>query len=82
MICRILFFFSWASREDATPYGVEISLKLIMNQSVLPQQCRDFMNKQYWKRFFKKIKKEGQATEYFEWYGNYTSFDHLFKKFI
>ncbi|CAD8060411.1 unnamed protein product [Paramecium primaurelia] len=51
-------------------------------QGVLPTQCRDFMNKQYWQRFFKKIKKEGQQNEFFEWYGNYDSYNHLFKKYI
>ena len=50
--------------------------------SILPSQCRDFMNKSYWEKFFRKIKKEGGDTEFFEWYGEYSSFDHLFKKYI
>lgn len=50
--------------------------------SILPSQCRDFMTKAYWERFFKKIKKEGSETEYFEWYGDFQAFEHLFKEFI
>ena len=50
--------------------------------NILPHQCRDFMNQQYWKKFFKKIKKEGHQSEYYEWYGDYASFDHLFKALI
>ena len=40
------------------------------------------MTKSYWEKFFRKIKKEGSETEFFEWYGEYSSFDHLFKKYI
>jgi len=50
--------------------------------SVLPTECRDFMTKNYWEKFFKRIKKESGGTEYFEWYGEYASFDHLFKKYL
>jgi 2-polyprenyl-3-methyl-5-hydroxy-6-metoxy-1,4-benzoquinol methylase len=50
--------------------------------SILPTECRDFMTKSYWEKFFKKMKKEGGESEYFEWYGDYASFDHLFGKHI
>ena len=49
------------------------------NGGILPSQCRDFMTQAYWEKFFKRIKKEGSETEYFEWYGEYQSFEHLFK---
>lgn len=41
------------------------------NGGILPSQCRDFMTQAYWEKFFKRIKKEGSETEYFEWYGEY-----------
>lgn len=54
----------------------------IIFMDILPFTPKDFMNEHYWKQFFKKLKKEGSGNEYFEWYGNYQSFDHLYKKFI
>lgn len=40
------------------------------------------MSQSYWEKFFRRIKKEGSETEYFEWYGEYQSFEHLFKLHI
>ena len=40
--------------------------------NILPQRYNDFVKKEYWDKFFHKLKKT--SDEYFEWYGDYEDF--------
>lgn len=48
--------------------------------NILPQRYDDFVKKDYWDKFFRKLKKT--SDEYFEWYGEYQEFAELFKTLI
>ncbi len=48
---------------------------------ILPKDTREFLSKNYWDKFFRKLKKKGEM-EYFEWYGEYNDFETLIKKLI
>lgn len=52
-----------------------------MNQA-LPASCRDFLNKEYWSRLFRKTKKEADTSDIYDWYGDYSAFGNLLKKHI
>jgi len=48
--------------------------------NILPQRYDDFVKKDYWDKFFRKLKKT--SDEYFEWYGEYPEFSELFQILI
>lgn len=42
--------------------------------NILPKNYGEFQSKQYWDRFFRKLKKQKDETEFFEWYGSFKNF--------
>lgn len=48
--------------------------------NILPQRYDDFIKKDYWDKFFRKLKKT--SDEFFEWYGDYEDLAQLFQKTI
>jgi 2-polyprenyl-3-methyl-5-hydroxy-6-metoxy-1,4-benzoquinol methylase len=50
-------------------------------QSILPKSVEEFEQKEYWDKFFRKLKKNSDM-EYFEWYGEYVDFKAPLKKYI
>jgi hypothetical protein len=50
--------------------------------NILPKQYSDFLNKNYWDRFFQKLKEKGEDSEYFEWYGDYQDHSELITKLV
>lgn len=45
--------------------------------NILPKNYGEFQSKEYWDKFFRKLKKQNAESEYFEWYGSYKSFENL-----
>lgn len=48
---------------------------------ILPKKFEEFEQKGYWDKFFKNVKKT-QDGGYFEWYGEYSEFGSILKKYI
>ncbi len=48
--------------------------------NILPQRYDDFVKKDYWDKFFRKLKKT--SDEFFEWYGDYEDLAPLFQTTI
>ena len=48
---------------------------------ILPKKFEEFEQKDYWDKFFKNVKKSGES-EYFEWYGEYSEFGSILKKYV
>lgn len=48
---------------------------------ILPKSFEEFEQKEYWDKFFRKLKKNSDL-EYFEWYGEYPNFRSIVKKYL
>lgn len=52
--------------------------------NILPKNYGEFQTKQYWDKFFRKLKKQNDKSdgEYFEWYGSFQSFQHILSQIV
>lgn len=48
---------------------------------ILPKSIDEFEQKDYWDKFFRKLKKSSDM-EFFEWYGEYPDFKAILKKYV
>lgn len=49
--------------------------------NILPKKPSEFLDKQYWDKFFAKLKGNKQ-DEYFEWYGSFSDYKPLLMRLI
>lgn len=49
--------------------------------NVLPKDYKEFLSKNYWDKFFRKLKNK-KDLEFFEWYGNYKNFQPVLEKIL
>lgn len=50
--------------------------------NILPSETKDFLNKKYWDKFFRKLKEKGEDSEFFEWYGDFKNFSAILSKIV
>ncbi|EAR90517.1 methyltransferase domain protein (macronuclear) [Tetrahymena thermophila SB210] len=52
--------------------------------NILPKNYGEFQSKQYWDKFFRKLKKQNDKkdSEFFEWYGNFKNFQHIISQIV
>ena len=41
---------------------------------ILPKKYSEFLEKNYWEKFFRKLKNKGSEKEFFEWYGEFKDY--------